>query len=131
VFITLAARSLNPDLLIVARASEPGSYERLERAGAHRVVSPYVSSGRHMVRMALDPTIVDFFGEEADDRGTIDVEERRIEAPSKLIGTTVGESNAPILAIRRSDGSVEPTPSSDRLLEEGDVVLLLRGNAGS
>jgi voltage-gated potassium channel len=130
VFITLAARSLNPDLFIVARASEPDSYDRLERAGADRVVSPYVSSGRHMVRMALDPTIVDLFSEEADDRGLIDVEERRIETPSKLIGTTVGESNVPILAIRRSDGSVEPTPDSNLVLEEGDVVLLLRGNSG-
>jgi voltage-gated potassium channel len=130
VFITLAARSLNPDLFIVARASEPGSYDRLERAGADRVVSPYVSSGRHMVRMALDPTIVDLFSEEADDRGLIDVEERRIETPSKLIGTTVGESNVPILAIRRSDGAVEPTPDSNLVLEEGDVVLLLRGNSG-
>lgn len=130
VFITLAARSLNPDLFIVARASEPDSYDRLERAGADRVVSPYVSSGRHMVRMALDPTIVDLFSEEADDRGSIDIEERRIETPSKLIGMTVGESTVPILAIRRSDGSVEPTPDSNFVLEEGDVVLLLRGNAG-
>ena len=130
VFITLAARSLNPDLFIVARASEPDSYDRLKRAGADRVVSPYVSSGRHMVRMALDPTIVDLFSEEADDRGSIDIEERRIETPSKLIGMTVGESNVPILAIRRSDGSVEPTPDSNLVLEEGDVVLLLRGNAG-
>jgi voltage-gated potassium channel len=131
VFITLAARSLNPDLFIVARASEPDSYDRLERAGADRVVSPYVSSGRHMVRMALDPTIVDLLGEEADDRGSIDVEERRIESPSKLIGMTVGKSNVPILAIRRSDGNVEPSPDSNLVLEEGDVVLLLRGKAGS
>jgi voltage-gated potassium channel len=33
VYITLIARSLRPDLTIVARASEPGSPERLERAG--------------------------------------------------------------------------------------------------
>ena len=52
VFITLTARQMNPDLFIVARASDPGSTERLERAGADRVVSPFVSSGRHMVRMA-------------------------------------------------------------------------------
>src|SRR5918992_1800013 len=131
VFITLAARSLNPDLFIVARASEPDSYDRLKRAGADRVVSPYVSSGRHMVRMALDPTIVDLLSEEADDRGSIDVEERRIETPSKLIGMTVGKSNVPILAIRRSDGNVEPSPDPNLVLEEGDVVLVFRGSAGS
>ena len=63
VFITLTARQMNPDLFIVARASDPGSTERLERAGADRVVSPFVSSGRHMVRMAQDPSIVDLFDE--------------------------------------------------------------------
>ena len=126
VFITLAARSLNPDLFIVARASEPDSHDRLARAGADRVVSPYASSGRHMVKMALDPTVVDLL-DEADDRGSIDVEERRIDPPSNLIGTTVGESKAPILAIRRSDGRLEPRPGSDAVVEEGDVVLLLRG----
>jgi voltage-gated potassium channel len=127
VFITLAARSLNPDLFVVARASEPSSHEPLQRAGADRVVSPYASSGRHMVKMALDPTVVDVF-DEADDRGSIDVEERRIEAPSKLIGTTVGESSAPILAIRRSDGRLEARPESETVVEDGDIVLLLRGS---
>jgi voltage-gated potassium channel len=126
VFITLAARSLNPDLFIVARASEPGSQDRLARAGADRVVSPYASSGRHMVKMALDPTVVDLL-DEADDRGSIDVEEKRIDSPSNLIGTTVGESKVPILAIRRSDGRLEPRPDADVVVEEGDVVLLLRG----
>jgi voltage-gated potassium channel len=84
-----------------------------------------------MVRMALDPTIVDLLSEEADDRGSIDVEERRIETPSKLIGMTVGKSNVPILAIRRSDGNVEPSPDPNLVLEEGDVVLVFRGSAGS
>jgi voltage-gated potassium channel len=130
VFIALAARSLNPDLFIVARASEPGSHDRLARAGADRVVSPYASSGRHMVKMALDPTVVDLL-DEADDRGSIDVEERRIDPPSNLIGTTVGESKAPILAIRRSDGRLEPRPGADTVVEEGDVVLLLRGTIES
>jgi len=130
VFITLAARSLNPDLFIVARASEPGSHDRLARAGADRVVSPYASSGRHMVKMALDPTVVDLL-DEANDRGSIDIEERRIDSPSTLIGTTVGESKVPILAIRRSDGRLEPSPDADAVVEEGDVVLLLRGTLES
>jgi voltage-gated potassium channel len=128
VFITLAARSLNPDLFIVARASELSSHEALERAGADRVVSPYASSGRHMVKMALDPTVVDLF-DDASDRGLIEVEERRVAAPSDLIGITVAESDVPILAIRRSNGRLEPTPASSALIEAGDVLLFLRGSS--
>ncbi len=39
-YVVLSARVLKPDLLIVARAGEEGSEQKLLRAGADRVVSP-------------------------------------------------------------------------------------------
>jgi voltage-gated potassium channel len=45
VYITLTARALNADLVIVARASNPTSIDTLVRAGADQVVSPYLLSG--------------------------------------------------------------------------------------
>jgi voltage-gated potassium channel len=53
VFITITARALNPDVEIVARASEEGAATKLERAGANDVVSPYRASGDEMARLAL------------------------------------------------------------------------------
>jgi voltage-gated potassium channel len=125
VYITLMARSLNAQLLIVARASEPGSPERLERAGADRVVSPFVTSGRHMARMAADPGLVDVLELESRPRA-IDVEERAIEADSELAGRTVADAPGPVLAIRRPDGAVTTTPEPTTPLAGGDVILLLR-----
>ncbi|MGE5225902.1 MAG: potassium channel family protein [Planctomycetaceae bacterium] len=122
VYITLTARSINPDLFIVARASERGTAERLERAGANRVVSPFVSSGRHMVRMAIDPSIVDVFDETAR---SIPVAERLVAAGSDLEGVQVGAAGASILALRRADGSTVASPSADTTIHAGDVVLLL------
>src|SRR5665647_1477210 len=40
VYVVLTARSLNPGLLIVARGEEPGSEQKLLRAGADKVESP-------------------------------------------------------------------------------------------
>ena len=40
VYITLIARSLNPDLFIIARGSRPESVEKLRRAGSDRVSRP-------------------------------------------------------------------------------------------
>lgn len=125
VYITLTARSINPRLFIVARASEPGSAERLERAGANRVVSPFVSSGRHMVRMAMDPGIVDVFDAGSRAERSIDVEERLIEDGSDLAGRTVAELPARALAVRRVDGRIETAPDGTAQLAVGDVVLLL------
>ena len=46
IFITLTARGLRSDILIIARASAEESEKKLLRAGADRVISPYKTSGR-------------------------------------------------------------------------------------
>jgi voltage-gated potassium channel len=53
IFITLSARELNPDIEIIARASQESSERKLLRAGANDVISPYKASGRAMARIAL------------------------------------------------------------------------------
>ena len=58
VFITLTARALNPDLRIVARASEKASIDKLVRAGADEVVSPYGLTGRRMAVLAVQPSVL-------------------------------------------------------------------------
>jgi voltage-gated potassium channel Kch len=52
VYITLTARPMNPKLTIVARASNPESVDKLHRAGADQVVSPYDLSGSRMAVLA-------------------------------------------------------------------------------
>lgn len=54
VFIALAARSINPDITIVSRVSDPGAAPRLVQAGVNRIVSPYETSGRHMAMAAME-----------------------------------------------------------------------------
>ena len=45
IFIALTARELRPDIAIVARASLEENENKLRRAGADRIISPYKSSG--------------------------------------------------------------------------------------
>ena len=125
VYITLIARSLRPDLTIVARASEPGSPERLERAGADRVVSPFVTSGQHMATMAIRPEVVDVVRTESDPgHPTIAVEEQYVETGSVLAGATVGSAGTSVLAIRRSGGELVAAPGPETVVDPGDTVLL-------
>ena len=53
VYIALTARGLNPGLHVVARASRPEAEEKLRRAGANGVVSPYSIGGREMALTAM------------------------------------------------------------------------------
>jgi voltage-gated potassium channel len=58
-YVVLSARGLNTNLLIVARAGEEGSEQKLHRAGADRVVTPYHIGGLRMAQTVLNPAVVD------------------------------------------------------------------------
>ena len=127
VYITLVARSLNPDLFIVARASERGSDQRLLRAGADRVVSPFVSSGRHMALVALRPRVTDVVEVETSGATSMKLEEVRIDADSPFAGRTIADAlgASPVLAIRHAGAQITANPSPQVTLQAGDLVLLL------
>jgi voltage-gated potassium channel len=54
-FIALSARTLNPGLVVVARAADPGSVAKLRRVGVDHVVSPYALTGARMAADSLLP----------------------------------------------------------------------------
>ena len=53
VFVTLSARVLNPNIYIIARAGYRDAGEKLKKAGANHVVSPYFVAGKHIGEMAI------------------------------------------------------------------------------
>lgn len=59
VYVVLSARTINPGLKIVARAERPETVEKLQRAGADKVVAPTEISGHHMAMAMLKPVSVD------------------------------------------------------------------------
>jgi voltage-gated potassium channel len=125
VYITLVARSLRPDLFIVARASEAAAADRLYRAGADRVISPYVTSGRHMAQLSLRPRVIDYLEVSTAEAHPLRVEELRID--EQLAERTVGEVSgaATALAVGHADGGVTPNPDLSLRLRPGDLVILL------
>jgi voltage-gated potassium channel len=127
VYITLTARSLKPDLFIVARASESAAAGRLYRAGANRVISPYVSSGRHMAMLALRPRVVDYLDITGGDDRPARLEEVLIEPGSPLDGRTVADAAgaATPLVVRREDGTVVANPARDDVVHAGDLLVVL------
>lgn len=127
VFIALTARSLNPGLFIVARAALPESVDRLQRAGADRVVSPYASSGRDMALQALRPHLMGSLELSTRGQRRVRLDEIFVDEGSDLDGRALGEAcgSAVPVVIRRSDGTMVPNPTPDEVLRAGDVVMLL------
>ena len=131
VFITLTARSLNPGLFIVARSSYPDSVEKLRRAGANQVVSPYLMGAHRMAALAVRPVAVDVLdtvlhGENID----LVVEELLVPSSSKLLGRTLADSGildagANVLAVRKRSGQLRINPPDAQVLESDDLLVAI------
>jgi voltage-gated potassium channel len=134
VYIILIAKELNPDIFVLARAETEDSIKNLKRAGADRVISPYLIGGRHMANIILKPTVVDFVelatGEKQDDF-FIQMEGFKIKEDSVLIGNTLRESpirkeiGLIVVAIKGKDGRMLFNPPADYMLSEGDVLVCI------
>lgn len=128
IFITLTARELRGDITIVARASVEDSESKLRRAGADRIVSPYKASGSEMVRYTLHPQVT----------GVVDVapeyrmEEIEVTVGCEAAGKTLEEvrGSSVIVALRDTDGTVQPQPPADTVLQNGDVLIAM-GETGA
>ena len=129
-YVVLSARGLNPNLLIVARAGEEGSEQKLLRAGADRVVSPYHIGGLRMAHTVLKPAVVDFI-EYATKSGHIDlqIEEIAIQKGSGLAGNTLDqcgigrELGIIIVAIKLQNGEMKFNPTFRTTIEAGDTLI--------
>jgi voltage-gated potassium channel len=122
IFIALTARELRSEILIVARASAEDSEKKLLRAGADRVISPYKTSGSEMARIALHPQIGGAV-QVADYR----MEEIEVSANCEGAGRTIEDVRglSSIVAVRRTDGRLEPQPAPQTVIEAGDKLVAL------
>lgn len=130
VYVTLSARSLNPNLDIVARATNADAERKLYNAGATRVVSPYTMAGNRMAHLAVQPLAADYV-DLVVHGGTFGVqfEERTVGPDSALAGRTIGDirrrelKGAHILAVEH-DGELKTLVEDDALIASGDRILV-------
>jgi voltage-gated potassium channel len=132
VFITLTARELAPQLLIIARAEQPTTEKKLRQAGANHVITPAAIGARRIVSLLTNPTAVEFV-ELVTERSSlaIEMDEIPIRPESPLAGQSLRHADIGrltgviVIAVKRSDGRVEFPPSGNTPFEPGDSIVLL------
>lgn len=131
-FITMTARGLNPRLFIVARAEDEATEKKLLRAGANKVVLPYLIGGMRMVHTILRPAVMDFIDFTMHQANIeLKLEELRVGETSRLNGVSLINSgirkdmNVIIVAIRKKGGQMTFNPSSETLIEAGNTLIAL------
>jgi voltage-gated potassium channel len=122
VFITLTARELRADIVIVARAANEDTEKKLKRAGADRVISPYKASGTEMARLALHPQLSGVVDVDVEYR----MEEIMVRDGCEAVGHTVGDirGGSMIVGLRRGP-DFQPQPPAETTLLPGDVIVAM------
>ena len=130
VFVILSVKTLNPGVTVVTRASEENAEEKLRRAGADTVFSPYSMAG-HRLTALIRPHVVqllDFAGQAVG----LDVTMEQLRVPTeparavrRLGSLAPRESGLIVLAIRKLDGSMIFNPPADMDVSGGDVLIVM------
>ncbi|MEB3226034.1 MAG: potassium channel protein [Synechococcus sp.] len=139
VFITLTARELNPELLILARGEVPSTEKKLRLAGADHVISPATVSGARMANLITTPPATDFFSQSAQQEQlndllqqiNVQMIELAIASTSSLVGKTVreleirGKGAFIVVALQRFQGEFITHPNPTLMLNSGDILVVL------
>ncbi len=131
-YITLTAKSLNPNIQVIARAAEAPAERKLAWAGADRVVSPYRMSGQRMANLILRPTVVEFIESSLSDP-SVDLVMEEVHLPSRgeFVGQDILSSGLRkdygliVVAIKRKAGGFVLNPGAEEILQAEDVLIAL------
>ncbi len=131
VYVTLSARALRPDLVIVARARTDETESKLLRAGATRVVNPQRIGGQRIAAAAAQPNVVEFLDVVMHD-GSLEFRlgEVAVRAGSVLAGRAisapeVARTRALVLALRAADGTFLTNPPVDTRIQADQVLIAI------
>ncbi len=133
-YITMAARQLNPRIRIVARTADIFNIgKKLFKGGANSVVSPNFIGGLRIVSEIARHHVTDFLDEMLRDKNTqLKMAEVVISPDSVLCGLSLKEARLPeqcglmIIAMKkRGDKFYTYNPSAAARIENADTVVVL------
>ncbi len=135
VYVTLSAKVLNPDLVIAARASDEQAEEKLRRAGAATVFTPYSFIGHRLAQSMLRPHVATFLDVASAFRQSSDldleIEQLQIGRASPLVSNTLEQLRLAknygviVLAVQHKTGVMQFNPPADTSIEAGDVLIAM------
>lgn len=133
-YITMAARQLNPRIRIVARTADLFSIgKKLFKGGANSVVSPNFMGGLRLVSEIARPHATDFLDELLHETNAwLQIAEVVVSKESSCFGIPLRDAEVPkkcglnIIAVKkRGDRYYTYNPSADERLEHGDTLVVL------
>jgi len=136
-FVILSAKSLNPGLTVVTRASEEEAEVKLRRAGADIVFTPYAMVGNRLAQSLVKPHLVEFLNIATSEMGpNVMLEQMPLGQKSEMASKTFGEIQQRCpegiipLAIRRAAGQMLFNPAPATMVACGDYLIAIGEKPG-
>jgi voltage-gated potassium channel len=130
-YIVLTARTLNPKMKIIARASEEDAEKHMLTAGADSVVLPYRFAGHRIAQSFLQPHVLDFIDSATVRLGMdLEISEIPVSPRSRYVGQSLAASRMRsdfgiiVLAIKRGS-EMKMNPSRDDVLAADDFLIAM------
>ncbi|MEN8224856.1 MAG: potassium channel protein [Bacteroidota bacterium] len=132
-FVTLTARSLNKDIIIISRASNESSEKKLKVAGVNNVVMPERVGGAHMATLIAKPDIMEFLDKlSVHGEAPTNLEEIICsDLPPKVLDHSINEigirkkTGANIIGFKTPDGEFILNPSPELKVAKGSKLFVL------
>lgn len=131
-FTILSAKTLNPGLTVVTRASEEEAGDKLRRAGADTVLTPYAIAGRQLADVLLRPQVVELLDFTRSSIGpNIAIEQICVTSPRAAGASTLKHlkartgSGVMVLAVRKQGTDTVFNPSLDMEIAAGDLLIVM------
>ncbi|MGC9356207.1 MAG: potassium channel family protein, partial [Mariniphaga sp.] len=133
VFVVLTARSMNPGLTIISRASEMESQMKLKRAGATNVIMPERIGGQRMAKLVHQSDVVEFLEyillQKSRDVSLEEVSCKNLS--ERFVGKSIADlkvrevSGANIIGIKISGARYVFNPDPNMILSRNDQLFVL------
>ena len=135
VFVTLSARSVSRDLVIIARAERAETREKLRRAGATRVICPPAIGAKRVLQMLMHPQVEELL-ELSTVGSDLEVANIKMHALPGGIGKSLreldiaGRMGVLVVAIVHGDGSRSLSPPPDKPIRADDELIIAGAPGG-
>lgn len=132
-FVTMSIKTVYPDTFLLSRCSRKENQSKLIRAGANKVINPYISGGHRMAEILIKPQVEDSITvvSPKDSKVNLTIDEISLTGVQKYNGVTIKESeirnkfDVSIVGIMKSNGNSIINPSSDEVLNTDQTIILI------
>lgn len=129
-FVVMSAKLLNKDLTIITRAKDEAAIKKLRRAGADRVVSPYVTGANKVSQLMVNPKLEEFYELLGENDLGIDLTMIHVDEDSPYLNRRIDDlkmdqKGVVIVGVLRGNGDLLMPPSKDHALSKDDSLIAI------